>query len=84
MRIAFFTASRATALPVAPTTKQIDLEESMSEAESSSDFSEENSTSLDEISFDALAEYDGTPLPETDDLSLKRLLLSPLEPECDF
>ena len=54
MRIAFFTAPRVNAVTVAPITKQIDLEESMSEATSS--YSEADSTSVEELSFNALVE----------------------------
>ena len=55
---------------------------------SSSVYSEDDSTSLsDELSVEMLAEVDSTPLPEFDESQaniLKRLLLSPLEPDMDF
>ena len=55
---------------------------------SSSVYSEDDSTSLsDELSVEMLAEDESTPLPEFDESQaniLKRLLLSPLEPDMDF
>ena len=57
-------------------------------SESTSSYSEEestcHSTNQEEISFGALVEQFESPLPETDNEFLQRLLLSPLEPECDY
>ena len=83
MRINFFTPLTLPATP-APA-KQIDLEEEEYMSEDSSVYSEGDSTSVDDASFDALVNAaDDTPLPELDSKDLRMLLLSPLEPDCDF
>ena len=83
MRIAFFTP---VTLPTAPIVKRMDLEEEESMSETSSHYTEGDSTSIEELSEHAFAEgtETATPLPEIDNKDLMNMLLSPLEPECDF
>ena len=83
MRIAFFTATTVPAVTMPA--KKIDEESLDQDSVNSSAYSEEDSTSLEDASFELLD--DGTPLPEMNEAQahiLKRLLLSPLEPDTDF
>ena len=90
MRLKFFAAHQVPTTQVPPVVKAAPEEtiDKESEAASSSIYSESNddSTSLSNES-DFVIEDDGTPLPEFDaDQAnlLKRLLLSPLEPDMEF
>ena len=92
MRIKFFTPVQQLPQPVVALPKQAADEESIckdaaSSTNSSSCYSEEDSTSIeDNFSFEQLDTSDiflpEMSLDQAD--SLKRLLLSPLEPEIDF
>ena len=81
MRIAFFTQVQ---LPVAPTTKQIAFEEEESMSEATSHFTEGDSTSIEDLSFEALVAENDTPLPEIDNKNIMHMILSPLEPDTEF
>ena len=90
MRLKFFVAHQLPTTPVPEVVKAAPEEviDKESEAASSSMYSESNddSTSLSGSS-DMIVEDDGTPLPEfaSDQANiLKRLLLSPLEPDMEF
>ena len=93
MRIRFFTPLQqlpqqpAVVLPKRTADEESIREDAASSTNSSSQYSEEDSTSIeDNLSFEQLDESE-TPLPEMSldqAASLKRLLLSPLEPEIDF
>ena len=84
MRIRFFTPIQQ--LPIA-TPKHVD-EESIEEASVSSSemedstAGEDSNLSLDNIN--DLMMFDDADMPEMDNNTLKRLLLSPLEPDMDF
>ena len=91
MRLKFFVAHQLPTTPVPEVVKAAPEEviAKESEAASSSMYSESNddSTSLSGDSADMIVEDDGTPLPEfnSDQANiLKRLLLSPLEPDMEF
>ena len=91
MRIRFFVPTQQETPIVAATPKHVN-EESMEESSQQTSSEAENSTagedsslSLDSISL--LELEDGIELPEMDERQadrLKRLLLSPLEPDTDF
>ena len=92
MRIRFFAPVQQLPQPVVlPVKKAADEESIRDEAMSescSSQYSEQDSTSIEDSlsNIDQFAE-DDSPLPEMSldqAASLKRLLLSPLEPEIDF
>ena len=89
MRIRFFAA--APQLPVAPIKAVQEVEESIHDSASvtSSTYTptEDDSTSVEDLDFEELLLNDTTPLPEMNldqADTIKRLLLSPLEPTEEF
>ena len=84
MRINFFTPLTLPATTATPKQVDFEKEEESMMSDDSSNYSEGDSTSVDDASFDALADENDTALPELDSKQLKVLLLSPLEPDCDF
>ena len=85
MRIRFFTPVQQ--LPIA-TPKHVD-EETIEEASASSSEMEDSTAGEDsnlslEMNDVELTMFDSVDMPEMDNDTLKRLLLSPLEPEMEF
>ena len=90
MRLKFFVAHQVPTVPAPEVVKAAPEEvidkESMADSSSMYSESNEDSTSLSSEN-DFVIEDDGTPLPEFDSDQanlLKRLLLSPLEPDMEF
>ena len=53
-------------------------------SEATSHYSEGDSTSIEDLSFDALAADNDTPLPEMDNKNIMHMILSPLERDYEF